>query len=73
MSLASSPQRLEQHEAEGGWRGRVKVLAASSFGAAATKEQGAAWLCVLSAVHRCVRARFVLDVFYLHVRVCSEL
>eukprot|EP00752_Nemacystus_decipiens_P010393 g9262.t1 len=39
-SLAISPQRLEQHEAEGGWRGRVKVLASSTFGAAATKEKG---------------------------------
>lgn len=44
-SLANSPQRLEQHEAEGGWRGRVKILASSTFGAAATKEQG---------VHLCV-------------------
>lgn len=37
---ANSPHRLEQHEAEGGWRGRVKVLASSTLGAAATKEEG---------------------------------
>lgn len=49
-SLANSPHRLEKHEAEGGWRGRVKVLASSTFGAAATKEEG-----VLPAGCACVR------------------
>ncbi|CAN0563841.1 unnamed protein product, partial [Ectocarpus sp. 12 AP-2014] len=40
VTLASSPHRLEQHEAEGGWRGRIRVLSSSTLGAAATKEDG---------------------------------
>ncbi|CAM9124614.1 unnamed protein product [Ectocarpus fasciculatus] len=40
VTLANSPHRLEQHEAEGGWRGRVRVLSSSTLGAAATKEDG---------------------------------
>ncbi|CAM9337816.1 unnamed protein product [Scytosiphon promiscuus] len=39
-SVASSPRRLEQHEADGGWRARVKVLSSSTFGAAFTREEG---------------------------------
>lgn len=36
---ASSPhQRLQQHEAGGGWPGRVKVLASSTLGNAAREE-----------------------------------
>lgn len=47
VTLANSPYRLEQHEAVGGWRGRVRVLSSSTLGAAATKEDGACWLVAL--------------------------
>ena len=35
---ANSPHRLEQHEAAGGWPSRVKVLAPSTLGTAASRE-----------------------------------
>ena len=37
---ANSPHRLEQHEAAGGWPSRVKVLASSTLGTAASGEGG---------------------------------
>lgn len=35
---ANSPSRQQQYEAEGGWPGRVKVLASSTMGSAARDE-----------------------------------
>lgn len=37
---ANSPHRLEQHEAAGGWPSRIKVLASSTLGIAASREGG---------------------------------